>query len=136
MKFDIVGKEENFVYMEEHKMTINIYDIANELERGIRETEQFTNLKQAYADVNADAEAKVKFDRFREVQVTIQEKQMSGQEIDDETIDLAQEVAEEVQSNAAITNLMEKEQAMSLIINDLNRIIMTPLQELYDVKEK
>ncbi|EUJ22886.1 YlbF family regulator [Listeria grandensis] len=117
-------------------MTINIYDIANDLERGIRETEQFSNLKQAYADVNADAEAKVKFDRFREVQVTIQEKQMSGQEIDDDTINLAQEVAEEVQSNAAITNLMEKEQAMSLIINDLNRIIMTPLQELYDVKEK
>ncbi|AQY51898.1 hypothetical protein PWEIH_03021 [Listeria weihenstephanensis FSL R9-0317] len=116
-------------------MTINIYDIANDLEKGIRETEQFTNLKQAYADVNADPEAKVKFDRFREVQVTIQEKQMSGQEIDEETIDLAQEVAEEVQNNKAIVQLMEREQAMSLIINDLNRIIMTPLQELYDVKE-
>lgn len=28
---------------------------------------------------------------------------------------------------------MEKEQAMSTIINDLNRIIMTPLQDLYNV---
>ncbi|CAM4102246.1 YlbF family regulator [Listeria booriae] len=116
-------------------MTVNIYDIANDLEKGIRDTEQFTNLKQAYADVNADPEAKTKFDRFRNVQVTIQEKQMTGQEIDQETIDLAQEVAEEVQSNKAIVNLMDKEQAMSVIINDLNRIIMTPLQELYDIKE-
>lgn len=60
---------------------------------------------------------------------------MTGQDIDDETVDRAQKVAEEVQQNELILGLMEKEQAMSTIINDLNRIIMMPLQSLYEVKE-
>ncbi|EUJ33608.1 hypothetical protein MFLO_00080 [Listeria floridensis FSL S10-1187] len=115
-------------------MSENIYDLAHGLERGIRETEEFKALQAAYADVNSDQEAKEKFDRFREIQVTIQEKQMTGQEIDDETVDKAQKIAEEVQQNAVILALMEKEQAMSTIINDLNRIIMMPLQDLYEVK--
>ncbi|EUJ28901.1 Protein of uncharacterised function (DUF964) [Listeria grayi] len=116
-------------------MAINIYDLANDLEKGIRETQEFTNLQEAYRSVNADATSKEKFDRFREVQITIQEKQMSGQEIDEETINVAQQVADEVQKDEAIVALMEKEQAMSTIINDLNRIIMTPLQDLYSVGE-
>jgi len=31
-----------------------------------------------------------------------------------------------------INELMVKEQAFSVIINDLNRIIMTPIRELYE----
>ncbi|WP_099222020.1 YlbF family regulator [Listeria costaricensis] len=115
-------------------MSENIYDLANGLERGIRETAEFKNLQEAYKEVNADAEAKEKFDRFREVQVTIQERQMTGQELDDELVQKAQAVAEEVQANQTILKLMEKEQAMSTIINDLNRIIMMPLQDLYNIQ--
>ncbi|EUJ20997.1 YlbF family regulator [Listeria aquatica] len=116
-------------------MSENIYDLAHGLERGIRETDEFKSLEEAYKKVTEDAEAKEKFDRFREIQITIQEKQMTGQDIDDETVDRAQKVAEEVQQNELILGLMEKEQAMSTIINDLNRIIMMPLQSLYEVKE-
>ncbi|HAA2943334.1 TPA_asm: YlbF/YmcA family competence regulator [Listeria monocytogenes] len=114
-------------------MAVNIYDLAHDLDKGIRETPEFISLQDAYREVNENADAKAKFERFRDVQVTIQEKQMTGQEIDDETIDVAQQVAQEVQENELIVKLMEKEQAMSTIINDLNRIIMTPLQDLYNV---
>ncbi len=116
-------------------MSENIYDLAHGLDKGIRETNEFKSLQEAYKNVNADEEAKTKFNRFREIQVTIQEKQMTGQPIDDETVQIAQEVAEDVQQNELIIALMEKEQAMSTIINDLNRIIMTPLQDLYDVQQ-
>ncbi|EIA19821.1 hypothetical protein KKC_10277 [Listeria fleischmannii subsp. coloradonensis] len=116
-------------------MSENIYDLAHDLDKGIRETNEFKSLQEAYKNVNADEEAKTKFNRFREIQVTIQEKQMTGQPIDDETVDVAQKVAEEVQQNELIISLMEKEQAMSTIINDLNRIIMTPLQDLYEVEQ-
>ena len=44
----------------------------------------------------------------------------------------AQEMAMKVQETAVIQELMQKEQAFSMIINDLNRIIMKPVQELYD----
>ncbi|TXF87891.1 YlbF/YmcA family competence regulator [Listeria monocytogenes] len=114
-------------------MAVNIYDLAHDLDKGIRETPEFISLQDAYREVNENADAKAKFERFRDVQVTIQEKQMTGQEIDDETVDVAQQVAQEVQENELIVKLMEKEQAMSTIINDLNRIIMTPLQDLYNV---
>ncbi|EHN2747530.1 YlbF/YmcA family competence regulator [Listeria monocytogenes] len=119
--------------MEDLSTAVNIYDLAHDLDKGIRETPEFISLQDAYREVNENADAKAKFERFRDVQVTIQEKQMTGQEIDDETVDVAQQVAQEVQENELIVKLMEKEQAMSTIINDLNRIIMTPLQDLYNV---
>jgi len=37
-----------------------------------------------------------------------------------------------VQETAVINELMQKEQAFSLVVNDLNRIIMTPVRDMYN----
>ncbi len=54
-------------------MAVNIYDLAHDLDKGIRETPEFISLQDAYREVNENADAKAKFERFRDVQVTIQE---------------------------------------------------------------
>ena len=56
---------------------------------------------------------------------------MQGEEFSDEDAKQAQEMAEKVQGEALIQDLMQKEQAFSMIVNDLNRIIMQPVQDLY-----
>ena len=56
---------------------------------------------------------------------------MSGQEFSDEDAMKAQEMAMKIQSEEVINDLMQKEQQFSTIINDLNRIIMTPVRDLY-----
>ncbi|API91103.1 MULTISPECIES: YlbF family regulator [Virgibacillus] len=109
----------------------NIYDSAYDLEKAIRESDEFKSLKQVYDAVMNDPSAKQMFDSFRETQMTLQEKQMQGQEITEEEVEKARQVVEVVQQHEAISNLMEEEQRLNLVINDISRIITKPLEELY-----
>jgi len=57
---------------------------------------------------------------------------MRGEEFTDEDAEKAQSIATKVQETAVINELMQKEQAFSLVVNDLNRIIMTPVRDMYN----
>lgn len=110
----------------------NIYDSANQIEREIRQLEEFKALEQAYAQVKADEEAYRLFKEFQTFQQTLQEKQMNGDEFSEEDAEKAQQISQKIQTKEVINVLMQKEQAFSLIINDLNRIIMTPVRDIYE----
>ena len=112
-------------------MSNNIYDSANQIEREIRQMDEFLALSSAFDAVKANQEAFELFKAFQELQMTLQQKQMQGEEFSDEDAQKAQEMAEKVQGEALIQDLMQKEQGFSTIINDLNRIIMTPVRDLY-----
>ncbi|ANZ99574.1 YlbF family regulator [Carnobacterium divergens] len=112
-------------------MSNNIYDTANQLEKDLRETDAYVALKAAYDAVKANPEANEMFQEFQGIQVKLQQKQMSGEEILEEEIKEAQEMAMKTGENETIKNLMEAEQKLSLLIDDINRIIMSPIQELY-----
>ncbi|APB30463.1 MULTISPECIES: YlbF/YmcA family competence regulator [Vagococcus] len=112
-------------------MSNNIYDSANQIEREIRQMDEFLALSSAFDAVKANQEAFELFKAFQELQMTLQQKQMQGEEFSDEDAQKAQEMAEKVQGEALIQDLMQKEQAFSMIVNDLNRIIMQPVQDLY-----
>ncbi|MTT30469.1 hypothetical protein GMB86_00380 [Terrilactibacillus sp. BCM23-1] len=107
------------------------YDIAYDLEKQIRESDEYEQLKQAYQTVNEHDEAKKLFDEFRQLQLDLQQKQMSGEAISEEEAKNAETSFQNIQQHKEITDLMSAEQRMSLLINDLNQIITKPLQELY-----
>lgn len=113
----------------------NIYDSAYDLEKAIRESEEFKSLKLAYDAVMNDATAKQMFDNFRDTQMALQEKQMQGQEITEEEVEKARQVVELVQQHEDISKLMEEEQRLNTVINDVSRIITKPLEELYGAPE-
>lgn len=113
----------------------NIYDSAYDLEKAIRESEEFGKLKVAYDAVMNDESAKKMFDNFRDTQMELQERQMQGQEITEEEVEQARQVVELVQQHEDISKLMEEEQRLNLVINDVSRIITKPLEELYGAPE-
>lgn len=117
-------------------MAINLYDQANELESAMRQSEEFLQLKKMYDEVNNDESASKMFENFRNIQMTLQQKQMSGEEISQEEVEQAQKTAQLVQQHEKIAKLMEAEQRMSMVINDLNKVIMKPLEELYGSMQK
>ena len=78
-----------------------------------------------------NAEANEVFQQFQEIQMKLQQKQMSGEEILEEEIKEAQEMALKSGDNAIIKDLMEAEQKLSTLIDNLNRIIMKPVQDIY-----
>ncbi|GGC73742.1 UPF0342 protein YheA [Thalassobacillus devorans] len=114
----------------------NIYDNAYDLEKAIRNSDEFQGLKEAYEAVMADEAAKKMFDNFRETQINLQQKQMQGQEITEEEVQQAQQVVQLVQQHEVISKLMEKEQQLNTVINDVSRIITKPLEELYGTPEE
>ena len=112
----------------------NIYDTANQLERDLRELQEFKTVKESFEAIYADETAKALFDEFRTVNIELQQKQFSGQEITEEDIQKAQELGQQVSENEHIKALMEAEQRLNTIMQDINRIITNPLQELYSSK--
>ncbi|MFC3039535.1 YlbF family regulator [Virgibacillus xinjiangensis] len=114
----------------------NIYDSAYDLEKAIRESDEFTSLKEAFDKVMNDDAAKQMFENFRDTQIQLQEKQMQGQEITEEEVEKARQVVELVQQHPDISKLMEQEQRLNMVINDVSRIITKPLEELYGNPEE
>ena len=114
----------------------NIYDAAYEMEKAIRTSNEYVELKRLYDLVNADPSAKGMFENFRKIQIHLQQKQMMGQEIRPEEVEQAQKTVQLVQQNPKIAQLMNAEQRMSVVIADANKIIMKPLEELYGFPEQ
>ncbi|MCY9423653.1 YlbF family regulator, partial [Bacillus paralicheniformis] len=59
------------------------------------------------------------------------QKRMNGEDITQEEVEQAQKSVALVQQHDKISQLMEAEQRMSMLIAELNKIIMKPLEELY-----
>lgn len=113
-------------------MAVNIYDDINKLEESLRSTEEFSSVKEAIENVKADPEALEMFRNFREIQVTLQQKQMSGEEIQPDELEHAQKTAQLSQQNPKIMAMLEAEMKLSGVIEEINRILMKPVQELYE----
>jgi cell fate (sporulation/competence/biofilm development) regulator YlbF (YheA/YmcA/DUF963 family) len=117
-------------------MSTNLYDTAYEMEKAVRGSKEYTELKRLYDQVNADASARSMFENFRQIQMMLQQKQMAGQEIRPDEVQQAQKTVSLVQQHPVISKLMEAEQRMSMVIAELNNIIMKPLEELYGAPQQ
>ncbi|MGM8214754.1 YlbF family regulator [Bacillaceae bacterium W0354] len=109
----------------------NIYDLAYDLEKGLRESDEFKELKTAYENVMNNPSTKKMFDDFRETQLNLQQKQMQGEEITEEEVAQAKRVVDLVQQQEDIAKLMNEEQRLNTLISDISRIITKPIEELY-----
>lgn len=113
-------------------MTVNIYDDLNQLESSFRKTEEFAEVTKAIEAVKNDEQASELFKSFRKIQVTLQEKQMQGEEIAPEELEYAQKTAQLAQQNEKIMEMLQAEMKLSGLIEEVNRVLMKPIQELYE----
>ncbi len=109
----------------------NIYDTVNQVERELRETDQYVGLQEAIATVKADEEANGILGEFQQVQQMIYQKQQTGQQVTEAEAEQAQAVSQKMQENELTMELMDKERALNEVLNDINQAIMKPIQELY-----
>lgn len=111
---------------------INIYDDINKLEATFRKTNEYKTLKEAVEAVRSDDEARTLFTNFRDIQLKLQQKQMAGEELLEDEYNHLQKTAQLAQQNVKILAMLEAEMALSNIIEEVNRIIVKPIQSLYD----
>lgn len=113
-------------------MTVNIYDDMNKLESTLRKTDEYEAVKTAMADVQTDEEANTLFRSFREIQMNLQQKQMAGEEIAGDELEHAQKTAQLAQENPKIMAMLEAEMKLSSLIEEINRVVLKPVQDLYE----
>lgn len=112
-------------------MAVNIYDDINRLEASFRKTPEFAAVQRAIESVKQDPEALTIFRNFRKVQMSLQEKQMRGEQISGEELEYAQKTAQLAQQNPKIAMMLQAEMNLSRIIEDINKTLMKPVEALY-----
>lgn len=110
----------------------NIYDEMEKFDEAFRNTAEFSALKEAIETVRQDQDARKLFVNFRDVQMKLQQKQMAGEQLTEDEILYAQKVAQLAQQNPKILAMLEAEMKLSKIIEELNRKLFSPIQEMYD----
>ena len=108
----------------------NIYDLANELERGIRALPEYKTLVEKKEAIAADAEAKALLKDYLAFQQELQAMAQSGQMPTQEVQDKMKSFGEKIQVNPALTEFFNKQQQLSIYLADIERIIFDPVQEL------
>lgn len=112
-------------------MVVNIYDTANDMSRQLVETQEYQALKKALDELKADTEALDSFKNFQQMQANAQQKQMKGQQPTEDEIKAIQTLAKEISGKQPIQNLMNQERQIDQMLQQLNKTITSPIQDLY-----
>lgn len=109
---------------------VNIYDTANQMEQDLKQTQQYQELKAAYEALKADGKDYACFKELQDLQGQLQQKQMQGN-ITEEDFKELQEAGAKAKDFETLQTLMLKEQALSMLMDEVSKIIFQPVQELY-----
>jgi cell fate (sporulation/competence/biofilm development) regulator YlbF (YheA/YmcA/DUF963 family) len=112
----------------------NVYDTANQMAADIKTTQEFQDLKKALDLLKLDTVAYGLFQQFQQKQYEMQQKSMQGQDFTDEEVKSLQALGDKMRDIQPIQNLMAKEQGLSQMMDELNKIISQPIIDVYQSK--
>ncbi|ALP38938.1 YlbF family regulator [Paenibacillus sp. SEL1] len=110
---------------------MNIYDKAHDLAKALKESKEVEEITSAMKLIETDPEAKKMLDDFRERQMEVQQRMMSGDMPAQEEMEKMEKLFEVLSLNLNIRRLFDAERRLSVIIEDVNKIIADSLQHLY-----
>lgn len=108
----------------------NIYDLANELERGIRSLPEYKKAEESRAAIEADTAAKELFKEFTDFQQGLYAKLQSGQMPTADEQAKMQELGAKIEANPVLKAYLDAQQALSVYVSDIEKIVFGPLQDL------
>ena len=108
----------------------NIYDLANELERSIRALPEYKKAEESRSAIEADPTAKALFKEFTDFQQGLYAKLQSGQMPTSDEQAKMQELGGKIEANPVLKVYLEAQQALSVYVSDIEKIVFGPLQDL------
>lgn len=108
----------------------NIYDLANALERGIRDLPEYKALVEKKAQIDQDADARALFEEFTSLQDTLLAAMQTGQMPSQDQQEKLTELGKKIEGNQLVKAYLEAQQAISVYLNDIERIVFGPLRDL------
>jgi cell fate (sporulation/competence/biofilm development) regulator YlbF (YheA/YmcA/DUF963 family) len=110
---------------------MSIHDKAHELAKAIKESTEVADITNAMKLVETDPEAKAMLDNFRNGQLELQQRMMSGDMPPQEEMEKMEKLFEVLNMNLGIRRLFDAERRLSVVIEDVNKIITESLSQLY-----
>lgn len=120
---------------EELSMTVNIYDSVNQVASDLPQTQQFMAVQNAFAALKQDQVAFSMYKEFSELQEVLRNAQLNDQQPKEEDVKKLQELAKKMNDMDAVKNLMAAEQSLNQLLNDINSIIIKPINDVYDLND-
>ncbi len=111
---------------------MNPYDAAHALAKALRESPEFKEMKEAQEAVKADISAKEMLLDFRKEQFSIHKQQLSGVEVSQEQKEKLEKLFDVVNMNTLIKRLLNAEYKVSVMLQDIQKIISDANKEIYD----
>src|SRR4051812_8090466 len=102
---------------------MNIHDKAYDLARALRESAEFKEIKQLNELVRKDPDSKQMLDDFRQRQVELQQKMMSGEMPSQDEMQKMEKLYEVISLNPSLHKLFDAERRLGVIMEDVQRII-------------
>ncbi|MRN52989.1 YlbF family regulator [Paenibacillus sp. 19GGS1-52] len=110
---------------------MNVYDKAHDLARAIKESSEVADITSAMKLVDADPDSKRMLDNFRQSQLDLQQQMMTGEMPPPEEMEKMEKLFEVLNLNLGIRRLFDAERRLSVVIEDVNKIITDSLSQLY-----
>ncbi|MDF7638502.1 YlbF family regulator [Lactobacillus sp. ESL0791] len=111
---------------------INIYDSANQLATDLQQIDEYKALEKAIKGIKDNPTSLALFKKMDELQSKIVSAQQAGKTLSDEEQKEYQKLSEEVQKDAGIVQLLQAEQGLYKTIDDVQKAITKPINDLYD----
>lgn len=109
----------------------NIYDVANELSRTLRDLPEYKAVVESKEAIEANSEAKTLFDEYVAFQNQLQGLLQSGQLPTEAVQQEMEDYMEKIQASPIVNEFFTKQQQLSIYLADLEKIIFEPIQDLY-----
>ncbi|WP_018659409.1 YlbF family regulator [Allofustis seminis] len=113
-------------------MAINIYDSVNQLEKDLRQSDQYQALVDVFKKIDADEEVSKLMDEFKKIQKDFVEKQQRGEHFNEEDQQRAMDSSKKMQENEITKELLAAEFQLNTLLQDINEAIYKPIRELYE----
>jgi len=101
----------------------NVYDIAHELVRSLKETDQYKDLAEASAKIKGNEQVSAMMEDFQKKSMEFQAKQMSGEAPSEEDMAQFQQLYAIVMSDPLASQYFAAQMNLSTIIGDIYKII-------------
>lgn len=110
---------------------VNIYDATNQLASDLQEIDEFKTLQVAIDGVKNNAESSDLFKKMDKMQNTIMNVQSQGQELTQDMQEEYKNLNEQVQKDPQILKLLEAEQGLYNTVEEVQKVITQPINDLY-----
>lgn len=102
---------------------MNVYDIAHQLARAIKDSDEFKNYNKVKAEISQNTELKEVLDDFQRKQLEIQTQQLFGNEVEEDKMQQIQQLYQIVLKDPKAAEYLQIEMGLSKMMADIYGIL-------------